>query len=239
MTAPWAVVMPVKAFAAAKSRLSPRAGCRREELARAFFLDTLSAVLRADGVRRVIVVTDDAEACSAAASMGALTVDDRPREGLNAAVLKGLYRARSLQPQAAVAAVAADLPALKPAEFSRLLDEALRRPRSFLADHTGRGTTVLTAAPGRPLRPSFEGCSRRRHRLGGAWEITGPCYPSARLDVDTADDLYVAQRLGLGRHTRLVLSAPVERAAGLCAAPLVTPARLPRDHPRAEAGPPS
>ncbi|MER6982932.1 2-phospho-L-lactate guanylyltransferase [Streptomyces carpinensis] len=207
MTGFWTVVLPVKPFAVAKSRLCPWAGSRREELARSFFLDTLSAVLRADGISRVIVVTSDREAVSAAVSMGALAVDDHPRTGLNTAVLKGASYARGLEPESPVAVVAADLPALKSAELSQVLVLARCHSRAVLADHTGRGTTVLTAARAQLLHPAFEGSSRHSHRLTGAHEITSPNFPSVRLDVDTADDLRAAERLGLGRHTVHTLSA--------------------------------
>ncbi|WP_405878269.1 hypothetical protein OG762_06125 [Streptomyces sp. NBC_01136] len=73
-------------------------------------------------------------------------------------------------------------------------------------DHTGRGTTLLAAARPQWLGPSFEEHSRLRHRLGGAHDITGLDVPSVQLDVDTPDDLRLALRLGMGRHTRAVLA---------------------------------
>ncbi|MEU6423721.1 2-phospho-L-lactate guanylyltransferase [Streptomyces spiralis] len=209
MTGAWQVVMPVKPFAVAKSRLGGWAGCRRAALARSFFLDTLSVALGTDGVARVIVVTEDPEARADALSMGALAVDDRPRTGLNTAALRGVACARSLDLGAPVAVLAADLPALRRTELSHVLALARHYPRAFLADHTGHGTTVLTAGRAQALRPAFEGASRHNHRLSGAHEITSSSCPSVRLDVDTADDLRAAERLGVGQHTsRTIPSSP-------------------------------
>jgi 2-phospho-L-lactate guanylyltransferase len=205
MTGAWTVVLPVKPFAVGKSRLGGWAGPRREALARAFYLDTLTSVLDADDVGRVIVVTDDPHAAAEATARGALTTGDHPRAGLNRAILRGVSYARALVPDSPVAALAADLPALRTAELGRVLARARAHDRAFLADHTGRGTTVLTARRGEALRPSFEGPSQHHHRLSGAQEITGLHAPSVRLDVDTVDDLRTAERMGLGRYTAGVL----------------------------------
>ncbi|MEE4544648.1 2-phospho-L-lactate guanylyltransferase [Streptomyces sp. V4-01] len=208
MSVPWTVVLPVKPFAVGKSRLALWAGTRRAALAGAFYADTLDAVLAAATVGLVVVVTDEPLAAARAAASGALPLADRPRSGLNAAALHGASYARALAPAAPVAVLAADLPALRPAELDRVLTSAARHPRAFLADHTGRGTTVLTAAAGQPLRPAFEGPSQRNHRLGGAQELAGVHAPSVRLDVDTVDDLRLAEQLGLGPHTDRALSVP-------------------------------
>lgn len=206
MSAPWTAVLPVKPLALAKTRLH-LPGTTRRELARSFFLDTLGAVLATDAVAGVVVVTDDWEVTERAEESGARVVRDRPRAGLNEAVLRGVSYARSLAPEASVAVLPADLPALRPAGLGRVLRLARRHRRAFLPDHTGRGTTVLTATDGCDPRPAYEGRSSRGHRLSGAHELTGAGAPGARLDVDTAADLWQALRLGVGPHTARILSA--------------------------------
>jgi 2-phospho-L-lactate guanylyltransferase len=211
--ATWTVVLPVKPFQQAKTRLAPWPGTPRASLAHAFFRDTLDAVLTTPGVARVLVVTDDPLATREATSLGALTLVDRPREGLNAAIYRAAAHAHTLAPHQPTAVLTADLPALRTTELQRVLATAADHARSFLADHTRHGTTLLAATRPLLLRPSFEGNSSRNHRLAGAREITGLDVPTVKLDVDTPEDLCRAWRLGVGDHTSALLSPTVEPSA--------------------------
>ena len=111
----WSVLMPVKVLAQAKSRLAPLAGPRRGELALALAKDTLSVVLKCEAAARVVVITDDEAAAGALGALGALVVPDEPRDGLNAALRHGAAYAAPRWPGAGLAALSADLPALRPA----------------------------------------------------------------------------------------------------------------------------
>ncbi|MFF3564609.1 2-phospho-L-lactate guanylyltransferase [Streptomyces sp. NPDC002574] len=219
----WTLVLPVKPFTQAKSRLATRHGIRRSDLARAFFEDTLGAVRTTTGVGSVLVVTADRQAAAIARSAGALTVPDEPQAGLNAAIRTAVRHAQHMGADGPIAVLTCDLPALRGAELAEVLDAAAGHARAFLADHTRRGTTLLAAAHPRWLEPSFEGGSRDRHLAAGAFEITDPQVPGARLDVDTLDDLRRARQLGLGRHTRAVLGqtgTAVPRSPGLTYTPV-------------------
>jgi 2-phospho-L-lactate guanylyltransferase len=201
----WTVLLPVKPFAVGKSRLAPWAGARRADWARAFYLDTLHAVARTPAVRRVVVVTADAEARALAARAGVEVVDDTPARGLNTAVHRGAAHVAGLTGRP-TAVLTADLPALRPEELGRVLAVARRHPRAFLADHAGSGTTVLTAGAPHLLVPRFEGASRVRHAAAGAHELAVADVSGARLDVDTPVDLGAALSLGVGPHSRALLS---------------------------------
>ncbi|WP_069171993.1 2-phospho-L-lactate guanylyltransferase [Streptomyces griseus] len=201
-TGPWSLVVPLKPLARAKSRLGRTTGEElRPRLALAFALDTVSAALSCPAVRDVVVVTDDPVAGPALAALGARTVADSPAAGLDAALEHGARSVLSQRPAAAVAALNADLPALRPGELARVLDFASAFPRAFVSDAQGIGTTFLSAMPGVELRPSFGGPSRARHLASGAGEIAAPGLDSVRRDVDTGDDLRVALALGVGRFT--------------------------------------
>lgn len=194
--------MPLKPLARAKSRLGRAAGePARPRLALAFAQDTVVAALSCARVRDVVVVTDDAAAGTALSAFGARIVPDGPAAGLNAALAHGARSVRTLAPDAAVAALNADLPALRPAELARVLDFASAFPRAFLRDAAGIGTTFLSCAGGTELRPAFGGRSAARHLASGAVEITLPGVDSVRRDVDTGEDLRVAMTLGVGPHT--------------------------------------
>ena len=198
----WSLVIPLKPLARAKSRLAAAADHRlRPSLALAFAQDTVAAALAARAVRDVVVVTDDARAARELAPLGARVVRDEPGAGLNAALAHGARAARALRPAAAVAALNADLPALRPEELTRVLDYARAFPRAFLPDAAEIGTTLLCATPGTPLAPEFGGASRARHTASGAVEIPLLDVASVRQDVDTPQDLSAAFALGVGPYT--------------------------------------
>ncbi|QES48036.1 2-phospho-L-lactate guanylyltransferase [Streptomyces venezuelae] len=197
----WSLVVPLKPLAAAKSRLAAAAGPDRAGLALAFAQDTVAAALACASVRDVVVVTDDPRAGAELARLGARIVPDVPGAGLNAALAHGARMVRTARPAAAVAAMNADLPSLRPVELLRVLERAEVFPRAFLPDAAGIGTTLLSAAPGVELAPAFGGPSRARHSASGAVEIALTDVDSVRRDVDTGVDLRAAAVLGLGRHT--------------------------------------
>ncbi|WP_217246753.1 2-phospho-L-lactate guanylyltransferase [Streptomyces sp. AC602_WCS936] len=201
----WTLVVPVKPLARAKSRLSDTAHDGvRPGLALAFAQDTVTAALACPEVADVAVVTDDARAGRELAKLGAGVVPDEPGGGLNAALAHGAAVVRARRPARPVAALNADLPALRPAELARVLAAASEFPRAFLADAAGIGTTLLAAAPGRELTPAFGSDSRSRHRASGAVELRLREVDSVRQDVDTGGDLRAALALGVGPRTAAV-----------------------------------
>ncbi|MDG9714068.1 2-phospho-L-lactate guanylyltransferase [Streptomyces sp. DH10] len=198
----WTLVVPLKPLAQAKSRLADTADDGlRPDLALAFAQDTVAAALACPAVRDVAVVTDDARAGRELAALGAAIIPDEPGSGLNAALAHAAGAVRAARPESPVAALNADLPALRPPELARVLDAAAEFPRAFLPDAAAIGTTLLAAAPGRQLSPAFGIDSRARHRASGAVELSLAAVDSVRQDVDTGDDLRTALALGVGPHT--------------------------------------
>lgn len=195
----WTVVIPAKALPEAKSRLLPvsadEAGHRR--LVDAIRTDTLAAAGAAEGVARVLVVTDRPGAVGAADVL----VQEQP--GLNAALREAAEHAATSWPEDGIAALVGDLPALRPDELRAALSAAAAHPRSFVADAPGTGTTLLAVTPGTPLGPKFGAGSAARH-AAAAVRLDGG--PGLRHDVDTADDLRRAARLRLGPATAGVLA---------------------------------
>ncbi|MER5219063.1 2-phospho-L-lactate guanylyltransferase [Streptomyces flaveus] len=204
----WTLVIPLKALSRAKSRLSDTAADElRPGLALAFAQDTVTAALACAAVRDVAVVTDDVLAGRELAALGARIVPDEPAGGLNAALTHGASLVRSRSPESPLAALNADLPALRPLELARVLDAAAEFPRAFLPDAAGTGTTLLTASADRELLPMFGPDSRTRHRTSGAVELPLDSVDSVRQDVDTGDDLRAALALGVGPRTVAAVAA--------------------------------
>jgi 2-phospho-L-lactate guanylyltransferase len=209
----WDLVVPLKPLPLAKSRLKVVAGGGpndvratdrhgvRPALVLAFAQDTVAAALACRAVRQVTVVSDDPLAAVELAALGARVVPDTPGAGLNAAVAHGARLIRAERPDGQVAALNADLPALRAADLEQVLGVASGHRRTFLADAAGIGTTVLAASAGAGLAPAFGPASRSRHRASGAREITLEGVESVRRDVDTAEDLRAALALGVGPRT--------------------------------------
>lgn len=201
----WSVVVPAKELAVAKTRLRPLTGPRdgspvgHAELVLALLSDTVAAVTASPAVREVVVVTDDPRAARVVGALGARTVPDTPRRGLNPALAHGAAAAGH-----PVAALSSDLPALRPGEVTAALEAAgalaaAGRPRCFTADAAGTGTTLLAVSAGE-LDPHFGPGSAAAHEATGAVRLAGP-WPGLARDVDTPGDLRAARELGLGPAT--------------------------------------
>jgi 2-phospho-L-lactate/phosphoenolpyruvate guanylyltransferase len=236
----WTVLLPVKVLARAKSRLAVLAGPRRCELALALASDTVSAVVACPEVDRVIVITSDRLAGRRLAALGAVVVADiaavsqdagldgpggpgalsalsgaelASQDSLNAALRHGAAVAARRWPGTGIAALTADLPALRPAELGAALravsaatagtgaDGDGTARSAFVPDAAGVGTTLYAVAPGGHFRPDFGGTSRMRHAAGGAIELVLDDAPGIRQDVDTPADLRTAVTLGVGDRT--------------------------------------
>lgn len=211
----WTVVIPVKVLARAKSRLATLAGPRRGELALAFAADTVAAVAGCPLVENVLVVTDDPIASAELTGLDASVIDDSPGAGLNPALAHGARVAASRWPSAAIAALSADLPALRPAELATALTAAAAWPSAFVPDAQGLGTTLYTALPGVRFSPMFGERSRDRHVRGGSVELALTDVPGLRRDVDTPADLRAALGLGAGPRTTL-LAASLPLSVVIC-----------------------
>lgn len=212
--AAWAVIVPVKRLDVAKSRLAGFGDDGRRRLALAFAEDVMRAAVGCPDVRRVLVVTDDAEAAQALGRLGADVCADLPGAGLNPALEHGAALLRSGGEHLGVAALSSDLPALQADTLADALGRTVRR--SFVADVDGSGTTLLAATAGTPLLASYGPGSAGRHRASGASELPGA--PGLRHDVDTPDDLAGALVLGVGPSTAAVLAGLGPGAVGLAGA---------------------
>ena len=131
---------------------------------------------------------------------------DEPAAGLNAAFTHGARRNGTVR-SVGVAALAADLPALRPEELAAALDAATRAgTRSYVPDADGTGTVLLAARAGTDLNPRFGPGSAAAHARSGALPLAGD-WPGLRRDVDTPADLAAALGLGVGRYTAELVSA--------------------------------
>ncbi len=208
----WQVIVPVKRTVQGKSRLASFAGELRADLAYAIALDTISAAIASPRIARLLVVTDDERVQEEAIRLGAHVLAD-VGGGLNAALRHGADAAAALAPDAPLAALQGDLPALRAADLSEALELAGRHDRAFVADAEATGTTLLAGSSRAAFDPAFGNGSRDAHRQRGFVELDAPdaatagvvtAWRSLRRDVDTDVSLQEAAAIGLGERTRLV-----------------------------------
>jgi 2-phospho-L-lactate guanylyltransferase len=198
----WAAVVPVKGGPLAKSRLDlPHAV--RTRLADAFARDTVAALRAAGGRMPVLVVTSDPAVAQWVTTDGARLVAD-PGLGLDAAVAAGCRAAVSAGARR-IAVVLGDHPSLRPEEVGAALDAATRHPACVLPDAGDDGTAMLTlSVPADTssfgVRTAFGPGSAAAHEDLGHVRLDLDL-PGLRVDVDDAESLAAAVRLGLGPHS--------------------------------------
>jgi 2-phospho-L-lactate guanylyltransferase len=208
-------ILPVKRFAAAKSRLaSGLGGERRRTLAAAMLEDVLAAISSARQVDRTIVVTAEPAAAERARAAGAEVVDERAEEGHSAAALAGIARALEGGAERAIL-LPGDGPLLDPREVDRLLTAVPARWVAVVPDRHGTGTNALVLAPPDAIEPAFGEGSCGRHvaaaRAAGVPFAVEPV-ESLALDLDTPADIVALTRELEGRRRRAPRTA---RALGV------------------------
>lgn len=204
----WHVVVPVKGWHAAKSRIALM-DADRMHLAQAMVADTLTAACGCEAVSHVTVLAADPALAgsSVLASADAVVVQPDPAQRLNAALQ--WFAASWDGPRSPLAVVVADLPAARASSLTEVLGAAHAAAGkghrlSMVADRAGSGTTVLAASTAEVLEPSFGPGSALAHQRRGAVVLNG--FPDLECDVDTLVDLTCAEQIGLGRQTREVVA---------------------------------
>jgi 2-phospho-L-lactate guanylyltransferase len=202
------LVIAVKRLTAAKTRLAPVFSApTRERVVLAMLIDTITAASAVSAVGTVTVVTPDDVAADAVRRLGARVLNDPTPHGhpdpLNNAIAAAEAAVRVEVPNIIV--LQGDLPALRPQELAEAIEAARAHERSFVGDRHGTGTSALIAFDA-ALDPRFGTDSAQRHRHSGATELTG-VWPGLRCDIDTPDDLQVAQQLGVGPATARAIAA--------------------------------
>jgi 2-phospho-L-lactate/phosphoenolpyruvate guanylyltransferase len=198
------VIVPVKPPAVAKSRLSGLGDDVRRSLAAAFAADTVAACLACESVAVVLAVTDDHLVARDLRQLGAEVVPDPTTVDLNATLRQSAVELDRRTPGLRVAAVCADLPALRASELDRALAAAPPERQGFVADSDRLGTTLVVAPDAASFQPSFGAGSRELHLDAGLVELDLPDIPGLRRDVDVPANLEEVLRLGVGPATSRV-----------------------------------
>ena len=197
---PFVILIPVKPPSIGKSRLSTMPAAKRILLATAFARDTIAAALAAPGVAEVMVVTDDHRFAAVASDQGCFVIPDGVYGDLNATLVQAAHECARRWPAYGIAALCADLPALRPEELGAALQQVAASGAAFVADEPDTGTTMYAVRQLDDFAPNFGHDSAARHRAAGAAPVTGRLV-GLRRDVDEAGDLQEVLMLGVGPHT--------------------------------------
>jgi 2-phospho-L-lactate guanylyltransferase len=206
-------VVALKPTQFAKSRLGNVADPLRRRIAWTMAVDTLTALSGA--VAEILVVSDQPSLEWRLRRLGlsVRVVAEPGRVGMNGALSFGAGMLAANGHLSLLACVG-DLPALRSDSVRRVLAASREFPRSFLADASGVGTTMLLAHRA-DLDPRFQGRSAAAHKASGAVplrpETDGATVADARRDVDTDIDLSDAYHLGLGAATDALFDPETHR----------------------------
>ncbi|MEU4897305.1 hypothetical protein AB0B12_32080 [Streptomyces sp. NPDC044780] len=181
------LLLPVKAFAEAKSRLNLPAH-QRSLIARRLFLHTLDVALQCVRRQQVFVMTDDAEATSAAHRRRVRTLADAGVD-LNTSLRSAVATLRHRFPDDTVVVIVTDLPRLAPPALTTTLVDAAssNHPRHVIDQH-GVGTTLISIPPRFQLPMLFGPDSARRFTDAGSMPMLLPP-PAIAHDLDRLSDL--------------------------------------------------
>ena len=197
----WRLIVPVKSQLAAKTRLHPPPGVARADLAHAFALDTITAVVGMQPGHLLVVTSDEVTATFVRAQGGTVIAD--LGDGLNPAVRRGIEYVQQTLGPGPTAVLLGDIPALRPRDLARALSECSLHARALVPDAAGTGTVLLSALSPQDLHPRFGANSAREH--GRECVRLDLDLPALRTDVDDDEALRDALAIGVGRHTAAVL----------------------------------
>jgi 2-phospho-L-lactate guanylyltransferase len=192
-------LVPVKALAEAKGRLSPWLNpIERRLLTIAMLEDVVAALEAVEGLARPVVISPDREIWRRADAMGCRVVEEQPGAGdLNRSLTRA---AGAVEAGDGLLVVAADLPLAGAEAIGRVVGAASRAPVVVVPSRDGAGTNLLAWRDPAWFRPGFGPGSASRH-LAAPGAVRHD-EPDLALDVDTVDDLrLVAGRLDPGSVT--------------------------------------
>jgi 2-phospho-L-lactate/phosphoenolpyruvate guanylyltransferase len=208
--APWAIV-PVKRFAAAKSRLSPvLRQSERAELARAMVEDVLDVLSSCRGILAgTMVVTSEAAAVEIARARGAAVAIEAHDDGINEAVRQVLV---VLAPSDGAGALV--MPSDIPQVTRRAVTQAaaaLCKPAVLAMAAAARdgGTNLLGCRPANAMPLRFGPGSFERHRRAASeagLSLSVLDLPELSLDIDCPEDIGPFLALNTCTRTHALLS---------------------------------
>ena len=188
----WAIV-PVKPLRRGKSRLAKVISAEeRADLNQYLLEHTIQVLTTIEEIENILVISRDTEALALARDLGARTVQEYGRPGLNTALARAVEIAKSYETRG-ILVVPADLPRLDADDIRKILAHRSDPPVVVIApDRKREGTNVLFVCPPHLIDFSYGTGSFQKHQDAAAeaearLEICD--LASLELDLDEPEDL--------------------------------------------------
>lgn len=201
------VVLPVKRFGSAKSRLAGSLdNTSRRVLARAMLRDTLVQIADCDEIDDLVIASSEPEVAQLAP--GTAIATENADVSHSAAVAAGI-RVALARGATTVLVLPGDCPMVRAVEIDSLVSGARGDGVAVcvVPDHTDTGTNALVLTPPTAIEPAFGPGSRARHLQMAQEAGRSACTSQVRglsLDIDTdADCEELANRMAAPGHTAL------------------------------------
>ncbi|MEM7541249.1 MAG: 2-phospho-L-lactate guanylyltransferase [Pseudomonadota bacterium] len=186
------VVIPVKRFAEAKTRLSGvLSDAERESFAQVMLNDVLSAIAQSQRVRGVMAISQEVRAKFAIERLGGLFIPETS-SGLSNA----LMQARTVLKERGIdemLMIPGDVPLVSAAEIDRIVEQHARAPAvTIVPDREESGTNALAVSPADLMPFSFGLQSLGKHTQSARDAGVEPHVlrlPGIGLDIDNPLDL--------------------------------------------------
>ena len=191
------VVLPVKRFSEAKSRLAAiLSEAERESLTQAMLNDVLHALGQSRRVSGIVVISRETRARYAVERIGGLFTEELG-SGLSSAIAQGgAWLAKHGQRDMLM--IPGDVPLVSSSEIDEIINLHQGAPTVTIApDREHNGTNALAVSPTNAIKFAYGAGSFSAHKAAAEAAGIEPRIvhlPGFALDVDTADDLALLDR---------------------------------------------
>lgn len=195
---PWDVFLPLKQFAAGKSRLTTIPDDFRVSLIKAMAVDLIEVLLQVPHIASITVVGVDHRELTKSANPKLLSFSISEPIDINSDLQLAMGGSKR------IAIFLPDLPSVKTAEISNALELANSHKTSFIADQNSIGSTAFFSTVGKV--PTYFGAdSAAAHRSAKAIELIYPQFKGIKADCDDWSDLAAIDISDLGHATRALM----------------------------------
>ena len=194
----WDVFLPLKQFAAGKSRLTTISDEFRVSLIKAMAVDLIEVLLQVPHIASITIVGIDHQELTDLADPRLSSFPISEPIDINSDLQTAMGQGQR------IAIFLPDLPSVKTAEISDALKLATSHKTSFIADQNSIGSTAFFSTVGKV--PTYFGVnSAAAHRSAQAIELIDPQFKGIRADCDDWSDLAAIDISDLGHATRALM----------------------------------
>jgi 2-phospho-L-lactate guanylyltransferase (CobY/MobA/RfbA family) len=194
----WDVFLPLKQFAAGKSRLSTIPDDFRVSLIKAMAIDLIEVLLRIPQIAKITIVGVDHKQLTSATNSRLKSFPILEPIDINSDLQLAIGESKR------IAIFLPDLPSVNAAEISGALELASSHRTSFIADQNSIGSTAFFSTVGK-VTTHFGINSAAAHRSAQAIELIDPLFKGIKADCDDWSDLLAIDTNNLGHATRALM----------------------------------